>query len=432
MEIRLTVVDDDGAIIGKAKIDIAVEETDEQGNKNTKITEAEANTEGQYKLEGLIPGKATITVRTPIERPYLTGTDGKPKKYAVDQDNDNEVRALEQIDGSEEIENEAEAQGGNQNQIVYKFDPGKNNVVKLPVRYLEKNIRKNRGLTFPGSNTTISEVTFVEKILGRSYRGKSIDIERIQIFVPLAQGVPVSTPQTHQYGGVPSVKQIQELLQHPNFQVAIVDSLSINNVLQENRFNQILNNPSSLQKILEASPGMSLPNGIIYIPPVSSTRYARTDNVSYNAVFIHEVFHQFQYNAGNASNRQNVFNSLMQEMWDNLRGKTIQNTNRNIIEFILGIVPPNDDMKNKFLFDHGGRGSYDSYEYQNFIGLTFNPSSRDPALVTDLQRIKTLEGQAQFIEDFTLAYLRNGNLSPFKKALYDNQLSSQIFTSVQF
>jgi hypothetical protein len=218
--------------------------------------------------------------------------------------------------------------------------------------------------------------------------------------------------------------------------------------MQQQNFSDIVNPPqaqtSQLQAILNDTPAMSLPNGIIYVAPpnllsAGSVQYpnARATVDEYCAIFIHEVFHQFQYQCADEAAKKSTFNQLIQEMWDNMRGKivgTIQNTNINIIEQILG--GSGDPMLN-FLSNAGsiagaGKVTYDPYAFQYFIGLPSSgiPAIRDASLVRDLQQISTLEGQARFIEDFALAYIDNQDLTPYKKAMRDNKHDSKISTRV--
>jgi len=133
--------------------------------------------------------------------------------------------------------------------------------------------------------------------------------------------------------------------------------------------------------------GIALPNGIIYLP-----RNSRTPNS--DALLVHEAYHQFQYIH---HGKKNAFQRLVNELY---------------LDVVHGITP---------------------YDFQHFIGLPPDPRRpRDPSLVENLQKITTLEGQAQYIDDFALTYRMGGILSPFRRALYDNKDASQIHTNIPF
>jgi hypothetical protein len=126
-----------------------------------------------------------------------------------------------------------------------------------------------------------------------------------------------------------------------------------------------------------------------------SSIHARRTIDKYNALLIHEAFHQYQYTFEEQTRKQ-AFKILMQEMWDNLRGD-------NTVNYILGNGQP-DPMHNNFIFANGNPGPYNSYIYENYADRLVV----DPKGIRHLQEIKAYEGQAQFIEDFTRRYLNIG------------------------
>jgi hypothetical protein len=133
--------------------------------------------------------------------------------------------------------------------IINNFDLGKLNVIILPIRYLEETAALNK-ITMSEFSDPISEVKFVEHMLGDEYFDTPIGINQIQIFA-----------------GMPSAKQVRELIE--NFPVSIVDTAKSNpnpadNAAQKQIFDLRFNNQSDAQRIINFSTAMSLPNGIIY------------------------------------------------------------------------------------------------------------------------------------------------------------------------
>jgi hypothetical protein len=158
---------------------------------------------------------------------------------------------------------------------------------------------------------------------------------------------------------MPGAKYLQDLLGY--FPVTITSTANPDPALYntpQDAFNAIKGSVNNIGGMIPST-GMSLPSGIIFIDP--SGRPGE-DIVAYNALFIHEVFHQFQYAA---SGRQQAFKGLIQEMWDNQ-------------------------------FDPG----YDPYVYS----LRYVPTVPGQTNILHLQEIKTMEGQAEFIEDLVRTY----------------------------
>jgi hypothetical protein len=361
MDIKLVVVDDDNVVLGKAKIDIEFtknDQKDKQGNQSKKFSDLEADSEGKYQWEGLIPDQVAITVRTPIERPYPVGANGELKKHTVKPDTDKVIDTLSKIDGSEPIKNKiastSQNQAANTNQNpVHELDMGKLNVVKLPVRYLNKT---TANISVP-NRASMTECQFIEYILGSAYHNTPVDIPKVQI-----------------YKGLPSPKQLKELIN--KYQVSLTDP----------RFSSAISSEQSIGGMMAGTPAISLPNGIIYIP-------LTIGSPDQKALFVHEVFHQFQYTHG-VLNNIDIFKGLIQEMWDD-------KTNPN----------------------------YDPYDYRLHAGLT----SSDPLTdILSLEQIVTLEGRAQFIEDFVLTVYgqRQILLSDFIPAFKTNRNRSGINTRV--
>jgi hypothetical protein len=198
---------------------------------------------------------------------------------------------------------------------------------------------------------------------------------------------------------------------------------------------------------------MSLPNGVIFVPPktalpdstnvssdvlpAGSDQYpgARRNGKEYCAVFVHEVFHQYQYRI---DGEVETFKRFIQEMWDNMRGydlinpilDRIDNTHSGRTEPLAdrSVYPTHPSRQHQ-----GAQGGYCSYNYENFIGRPMGAPLLDYKndIVEHLQKISVLEGQAQFLEEFTLDYLSNESLTRFRRALYTNNGKSGIFTSVR-
>jgi hypothetical protein len=398
MEIHLVVVDDDSVIIRNAPIEVKfkAEQKDGQGNPLDNPLQGKSDADGAFKKTDLIPDETEVTVNMPIERSYpLDSSSGEltiyPNGTSPSNNNDHTVQ-LEQIDGSEIIQNGS----CGQNPIPPdKLDLGKTNIIKLPVRYLEKTLNKNRELYLPNGQGPYSEVDFVEEVIGSNYSNTPVEIKKIQIFVK-PSGAQQSAG-TQQPAGLPSPKYMQDVLNYyytSQNTLQIKDNASAphngNDQLHQDLFDEFKQNEIVLGKILGFSSGMSLPNKIIFVDLTK-----RTLTEGKNALFIHEVFHQFQY----ALHREEpTFTKLIQEMWDGLRGADqIQNLARQIQSIdpnLLSQLPQADSM-----------GGYDPYAYNRHANLSNNTNQ---ANITNLQQIQTFEGQAQFVEEFTiLAYDAN-------------------------
>jgi hypothetical protein len=362
MEICITVVDANHIIMiddytsskGIINLEFSTEQTIDK--KKDKVFDVKTDKNGGCKQDGLIPCDVTVKVKTPIERKYTDET------YPKDIDNpgpeDSIIDTLDQIDGHESI---TTARGNNK-----CLDAGKINVIKLPVRYLDS---VNRTINIPNQMDKMTEVQFVEHILGRSYFGTPIKIEEIQVF-----------------DGMPTGKQVKEII--TNLQIAV------NSYSDIPSFIDVLNAQSGSvitpDTIIQGSIAMSLPNGIIYLPSGAESQPNRQ-----NTLFIHEVFHQFQYQQ--ASNKGLVFQELLQEMWDHKIGRR-----------------------------------YDPYNYKG----DKNPRVQFIYQIADLEKIKTLEGRAQFIQDFTKAYYNLDQIfyprNDFLPAMNTNRNNSGINTRIQF
>jgi hypothetical protein len=356
MEINLVVVDDDDVIIRGAPVEIKfkAEQKDEQGNPIDNPLRGKSDAHGVFKKTDLIPDEIEVTVNMPIERSYpLDSSSGKlityPKDLSQSNNNDHLVEKLNQIDGSEIIQNGSSGQ----NPIPPdKLDLGKTNIIKLPVRYLDNS---NKYISVPTRNQ-MSECEFIEYILGNSYHNAPVNINRIQI-----------------YKGLPSPKQLKELINY--YQVSLTDS----------RFSTVISSEQNIRNMMTGTPAISLPNGIIYIPFIGGAPYDK-------AVFVHEAFHQFQYIHGELNNID-IFKGLVQEMWDN---KNNQN--------------------------------YNSYAYLSHAGQNVSSVTN----IQSLEQITTLEGRARFMEDFVRTVCGQGqiSLSDFKPALDTNKSTSGINTRV--
>jgi hypothetical protein len=302
MDIKLVVVDADNVILGKAKIDIEFsknEQKDEQGNQSKRFSDMEADSEGKYQWEELIPDQVTIMVRTPIERPFTI------EKRNINQTNDEILIPLSMIDGSEPLTNFNNG----------KIDNGKTNIIKLPVRFL---------------NST--ECTDIKHILGDTYFGTPINVESIQIIER-----------------DPTVKQIKELLRHFNI---TIDPQFTDSIIQSEIGGR----------------GMSLPNGIIYLPQI----YYGSE---LTALLVHEAFHQYQYGY---YGKQNTYNKLVAEMSD----------------------------------DKLSRQNPYEYNTPRISGSSVPPVTN----ILSLEQIQTYEGRAAFIQHFAFAYY--GGATPFPFADY--------------
>jgi hypothetical protein len=386
MEINLVVVDDDNVIIRDAPVEIKfkAEQKDGQIKPIDNPLQGKSDSNGAFKKADLIPDETEVTVNMPIERSYpLDSSSGKlityPKELSQPNNNDHLVDKLNQIDGSEIIRNGSSGQ----NPIpADKLDIGKTNIIKLPVRYLAKTTSKSLNLSLPNGSSR-SEIDFVSHVLGNTYLGTSIKIEEIQIFVQ--QG-------GRQVAGLPSLKHIQDVLNHFTVQIVDNDLGANNNSLHNTLFNAIVNDVTAFSHVINISDGVSLPNKIIFFKQGSLS----------NDLFIHEVFHQYQYAK---DGKGDTFKKLIQEMYDNLRGSNqlsvaVQLVNPSNVGNPLPQVPP-----------AGTLIRYNSYSYLDHANLQ---NKRITNLV-DLQQIQTREGQARFIQDFTAAaYISGSNFGGFK------------------
>jgi hypothetical protein len=389
MEINLVVVDDDKVIIRSAPVEIkfTTEQKDARGNPIDNPLQGKSDANGAFKKTDLIPDEIEIAVNMPIERSYpLDSSSGKlityPKDLSWPDTNDHLVQ-LRQIDGGEIIRRGSSGQSPIPSD---KLEMGKTNIIKLPVRYLNNS---NKYIGVPNQNQ-MSECEFVEYMLGNSYLTRPIKINEIQIFK-----------------GMPAAKQIQELLRPENFPIDIVDTANpnpANNGIQKQKFDQTINNQTDTQRIINISTGMSLPNGIIYIPNTNlSSTYDKQ-------LFIHEVFHQYQY----SQDKRGTFKQLIQEMWDNQRGGNPQ-------------LFPNDPLAS-YRHKNSKTENYFSYNYWNYAGPYIEDATKHQ--ITDLQQIETYEGQARFMEYFTRDHLESRLLSDYQLALFQNRNASRIYTNV--
>jgi hypothetical protein len=181
---------------------------------------------------------------------------------------------------------------------------------------------------------------------------------------------------------MPGAKYLQDLLGY--FPVTITSTANPDPALYntpQDAFNAIKGSVSDIQGMIPST-GMSLPSGIIFIDPSG-----RPGGINeFNALFIHEVFHQFQYEAHGG---RQAFEDLIREMWDN-----------------------------KF------KSGYDSYIYKDH----FSTTTKDPQLISDLQQIKTMEGQAEFIEDLIRTYYM---LNPNHSTEHSNMAYSNYLTVIK-
>jgi hypothetical protein len=173
--------------------------------------------------------------------------------------------------------------------------------------------------------------------------------------------------------GNPTVKQLREVLQAYSLNEPLCFRGQSDNYIETNLQN-----------------GLSLPTGIIYLPNISWF----TDNNQLNARLVHEVFHQYQYKSGN---ERGVFQTLIDEM-----------------DQFLGRIN-------------------DPYEYQKFATSFDSSGVGIKSSIGSLEQIGTLEGKAQFIEDFALAHY---GVQPAKYKISDytpamtNSAGSGITTNV--
>jgi len=180
---------------------------------------------------------------------------------------------------------------------------------------------------------TADQINLITKVLGTEYQDTDIDLSQLEFF---ERG--------------PTVDEVRDAAE--SVDVALPMS---NDVIED----------------AIARRGMSLPDGTIFMP-----EGARRSSTGEQALFIHEVFHQFQYQGGDATT---VFAKLL--------GEALQYENSKI----------NPDVMSPY---------------------SFLPD------VETLFDIPTLEGQASFIEEFSFAYLSGQNTTSFSTILQNTSLSS--------
>jgi hypothetical protein len=222
---QIIMVDDYPQTKGIIHLNFTKEQTID-GKTGTEF-DVKVDNSGSYVQDDLLPCDVTVTVKTPIKRKHSATT------YPADVNNpstdDNIIKELVQLDGHEEIKKDN------------GLDVGKNNVIVLPVRFLERIVDIYDKIFLPDGTGPVSECDFVELMIGTTYKGRAINVDGLQY-----------------YEGVPTSKQLQELFSI--YPVTIRDTSPAHNHAQQSKdFNDIISNQTIFDAVLHGSPGMSLP-----------------------------------------------------------------------------------------------------------------------------------------------------------------------------
>jgi hypothetical protein len=258
----------------------------------------------------------------------------------------------------------------------YAISAGDNKIEMTQIDGSEKievlALEKTNVIKLPVRYLKQDEIDDVYEILGNHYFDTRININEIQLF---------KYDITRNITGNPTAKQLREILVY--FGIAI---------------------PRCFQGMPDAvieeglKAGLSLPNGVIYLPRIAWF----TSPLQFRARLVHEAFHQYQYQRGGA---QKILQELIDEM------------NRMYIEAQQGLNSKNNNKQ-----------YYDPYQYERYAGVNITSKTN----IRSLEQIQTLEGKAQFIEDFALATFGYASayyrLSDYKPAM-SNSTGSGVNTS---